>query len=256
MRRRKIRNMKKIEFKQLYPEQIEVRPAEVNKDSRRVTLLLYIDSRCAANILNEAVGEFNWQMEYKDVAGQIYGRLSIWDEDREIWVYKEDTGEESNISAAKGLSSDILKRCLARWGCDYLYTAPKIKIKAPDNYFLGDKMTMTFYVKSIEYYDRRISSLTIADRFDNVVFDWKINRDSYEPEEIRFQARKQEETDEQRRLGQLQAWYDGKVKDPSYNRVELDKFKAYFTKQAATFRYKNMDCDLLWTKWVRRMRAS
>lgn len=244
--------MRQIEFKTLYPDQIEVRPAEVRNG--KVTLLLYIDSRCAANILNEAVGEFNWQIEYKDVAGQIYGRLGIWDEDKDMWVYKEDTGSESNIEAKKGLSSDILKRCLARWGCDYLYTAPRIKVPAPDNYFFLEKFTMTFYVKSIKYSDRKIVQLTIADRFDNIVFNWDYNNGEIGTDEIHLQARQQEttQTDEQRRLNQLAAWFKEKQKDPAYDKVELVKFKDHYKAQAPTFKYKNYNCDLLWSSWNNR----
>ena len=167
--------MCKLNFKGLTPNQIEVRPTGTNVKGQ-CTLLLYIDSRCAANILNDVVGEFNWSIEYKDVGGKVYGKLSIYDEERGIWVHKEDTGSASEFEADKGLSSDILKRCLARWGCDYLYTAPKIKIQCPDNYYFNDKMTMTFSVKSIGYVGKNISQLTIVDRFDNVVFDWTTNQ--------------------------------------------------------------------------------
>ena len=164
--------MKEIHFPLLSPEQIEVRVAE-SKIKGTATILLYIDSRAAADILDQTVGAYNWSMEYKDVAGQIYGRLSIWDEDRQIWVYKEDTGEESNISAAKGLSSDILKRCLARWGCNYLYSSPKIKLtNLPDNYYFNEKMTMTFTVKDIAYEGKKISKLSIVDRWGNEVYSW------------------------------------------------------------------------------------
>lgn len=244
--------MKQIEFKPLYPEQIEVRPAEAKNG--KATLLLYIDSRCAANILNETVGEFNWQIEYKEVSNKIYGRLSIWDDDRKMWVYKEDTGSESNIEADKGLSSDILKRCLARWGCDYLYTAPRIKIDTPANYYFNDRLTMTFYVKEIQYYEKRISRLVIADRFNNVVFDWTINQGTAETEEIHLQG-KQQETPEQRRLGQLATWFKEKQKDRNYDKEELVKFKDYYKAQAATFKYKDFKCDLLWKIWNEKLSA-
>ena len=165
----------KINFKCLTPTQIEVRPTGTTPKGQ-CTLLLYIDSRCASNILDETVGAFNWSIEYKPIGDKVFGRLSIYDEERNIWVYKEDTGSASEFEADKGLSSDILKRCLARWGCDCLYTAPKIKIQCPENYYFNDKMTMSFSVKSIDYIGKRISQLTIVDRFDNVVFDWAINQ--------------------------------------------------------------------------------
>lgn len=171
----KVATSGKINFKHLTPNQIEVRPTGTTPKGQ-CTLLLYIDSRCASNILDETVGAFNWSIEYKSIGDKVFGRLSIYDEERNIWVHKEDTGSASEFEADKGLSSDILKRCLARWGCDCLYTAPKIKIQCPENYYFNDKMTMSFSVKSIDYVGKRISQLTIVDRFDNVVFDWTINQ--------------------------------------------------------------------------------
>ena len=171
----KVATSGKINFRSLTPNQIEVRPTGTTPKGQ-CTLLLYIDSRCASNILDETVGAFNWSIEYKSIGDKVFGRLSIYDEERNIWVHKEDTGSASEFEADKGLSSDILKRCLARWGCDCLYTAPKIKIQCPENYYFNDKMTMSFSVKSIDYVGKRISQLTIVDRFDNVVFDWTINQ--------------------------------------------------------------------------------
>ena len=171
----KVATSSKINFRGLTPNQIEVRPTGTTPKGQ-CTLLLYIDGRCAANILDETVGAYNWTIEYKPIGDKVFGRLSIYDEDRNIWIHKEDTGAESNIEADKGLSSDILKRCLARWGCNHLYSAPKINIKCPDNYYYNDKMTMTFSIKSIDYIGKQISQLTIVDRFDNVVFNWTIDQ--------------------------------------------------------------------------------
>lgn len=171
----KVATSSKINFRGLTPNQIEVRPTGTTPKGQ-CTLLLYIDSRCASNILDETVGAFNWSIEYKPIGDKVFGRLSIYDEEGNIWVHKEDTGSASEFESDKGLSSDILKRCLARWGCDYLYTAPKIKIQCPNTYYFNDKMTMSFSVKSIDYVGKHISQLTIADRFDNVVFDWAINQ--------------------------------------------------------------------------------
>lgn len=158
-----------LNFPLLRADQIEVRPTDTKKQGR-CTLLLYMDSRCAANILNDTVGVFNWQMEYKSLGDKIYGRLSIWDVDKQCWIAKEDTGSESNIDPGKGLSSDILKRCLARWGCDYLYTSPRIAIQCPDHYYYDGKMSMIFSVADIGYTNKRISYLRIVDRFDKEVF--------------------------------------------------------------------------------------
>ncbi len=160
----------KIGFRKLTAQDVEVRPTNT-KNKGCCELLLYIDSRAAADILNEAVGQFGWTIEYKEVAGKTYGRLSIWDNDNQRWVFKEDTGSESNIEADKGLASDILKRCLARWGCDALYSAPRIKVKCPSDWYLNDKMTMTFYVSRISIDENnRIDELEIVNRFGDVVY--------------------------------------------------------------------------------------
>ena len=176
--------MKQIEFKGLSPDQIEVRPTDT-REKGKCTLLLYMHSRSAGDILDNAVGAFNWKIEYKEVNKTTFGILSIYDEEKGVWVSKEDTGSESNIEASKGLASDILKRCLARWGWNHLYTAPKIKIDCPDKYYLNingqEKMTMTFKVAHIAYQGKQIVELTIVDRFDNVVFDWKIGGKAESP---------------------------------------------------------------------------
>lgn len=160
-----------IEFKPLKPQQIEVRPTNT-KNKGRASLLLYIDSRAAAEILDETFGTFNWQIEYKPINDKIYGRLSILNPITNQWVVKEDTGSESNIEADKGQASDILKRCLARWGCNFLYSAPDITINCPDKYYYNDKLSMSFKVSEIEYIDKKISKLTIVDKFNNIVFNW------------------------------------------------------------------------------------
>lgn len=125
--------MKKI--RNLKAQEIEVRYGNKLKDGR-VNMLLYIDSRAATELLDETYGMENWNLEYKSVGNQIYGRLSIYDEQSQRWVYREDTGSESNIEAQKGLSSDILKRCLARFGCNGLYSSPQITINESEAYGL------------------------------------------------------------------------------------------------------------------------
>lgn len=176
--------MREIKFKPLTAEQIEVRPTDT-KYIGKCTLLLYIDSRQAASILNETVGVMNWQMEYKDVAGKIYGRLSIWDDERKCWVYKEDTGSEGNIEADKSLSSDILKRCLARWGCDHLYYTPKVRINCDESYYNNGKMTMTFTVADIAFdEDKTCTRLAIVDRYGECVYYYNDSAEHQEGQDI------------------------------------------------------------------------
>lgn len=167
--------MQELNFKPLTAEQIEVRPTATNVKGK-CTLLLYINSRCAAQIMNETVGVMNWQIEYKDVGGTIYGRLSVYDSEKGQWISKEDTGSEGNIEAEKSLSSDILKRTIARWGCDYLYYTPKINISCPESYYYNGKMTMTFNVNEIVFEGKKCVRLVIADRFGNIAFNFDANK--------------------------------------------------------------------------------
>ena len=152
--------MKQIEFKGFEPHQIEVRPTDT-KEKGKCTLLLYMHSRCAGDILDAAVGPFNWKIEYKEVNKTTFGILSIYDEEKGMWVSKEDTGSESNIEASKGLASDILKRCLARWGWNHLYTAPRIIVNCPDSYYTKnggqERMTMTFRVVHVAYEEKQMT---------------------------------------------------------------------------------------------------
>lgn len=155
--------MKKI--RTLKANEIEVRTAMV-KDGK-ASQLLYIDSRAATDLLDETYGMENWTIEYKDVAGQIYGRLSIYDVETNRWVFREDTGSPANIEKEKSLASDIVKRCIVRFGVTELYSTPKIVI--PD-----DGYGNTGYkVSEIEYNeDREIIHLVIVNRFNKEVFRW------------------------------------------------------------------------------------
>ena len=155
-----------IKFRTLRADEIEVRP-QVVKDGKG-TLLLYIDSRAVVELLNETVGASNWTMDFKEVAGQTVGMLGIWDEEKGQFVYKSDTGSESNVEAQKGLFSDCYKRCLSRWGVDELYSAPKIQV--PDD---GYKCT-GYKVSEIRYDGKRkINHLVIVNRFGKEVFRWE-----------------------------------------------------------------------------------
>lgn len=155
-----------IEWDLLTPEDIEVRVATTRNG--KTTLLLFQDSRCAMRALDKQFGNFGWQMDYKVVGDQIYGTLSIYDEEKDIWVSKSDTGDKSNISEDKGQSSDILKRCIVRWGyARELYTAPKIVVD-DDGYGCSG-----YKVSEISYDgNRKIIHLVLVNRFGKEVFRW------------------------------------------------------------------------------------
>ena len=116
-----------MEFRDLRADEIDCRVATVSE--KGVSLLLYKDARCDMNILDETVGPMNWMRSHcRDNANCI---VSIWDDKKEQWVSKEDTGTESFTEAEKGLASDSFKRACFNWGIGReLYTAPFIWVKA------------------------------------------------------------------------------------------------------------------------------
>ena len=114
-------------FRELRADEIDCRVSTVT--NKGVSLLLYKDARCDMNILDETVGPENWQRRHsRDNANCI---VSIWDDQKEMWVEKEDTGTESNTEKEKGLASDSFKRACFNWGIGReLYTAPFIWVDA------------------------------------------------------------------------------------------------------------------------------
>lgn len=140
--------MKKIEFRALVASEIDCRVNTVSENG--CTLLLYKDARCDMNILDETVGALNWQRTHsRDNANCT---VSIYDEEKQQWIGKEDTGTESFTEKEKGLASDSFKRACFNWGIGReLYTAPVIRVKAEcvtlkpkgDKYTTYDKFRVT-----------------------------------------------------------------------------------------------------------------
>lgn len=143
-----------LKFRDLKADEIECRVAQVSREGKGFSLLLYKDSRVDMNVLDETVGALNWQRSHtRENANCI---VSIWDEDKKVWVSKEDTGTESNTEAEKGLASDSFKRACFNWGIGReLYTAPFIWLKE------GDPKTDRFAVDSIAIENKKIIALSI-----------------------------------------------------------------------------------------------
>lgn len=117
--------MKNIEFRTLRADEIDCRVAMISE--KGLSLLLYKDARVDQNILDETVGCMNWQRSHSRENANC--TISIWDEDKNQWVSKEDTGVESMTEKEKGLASDSFKRAAFNWGIGReLYSAPFIWI--------------------------------------------------------------------------------------------------------------------------------
>lgn len=150
-----------LKFRTLCASEIECRVGTIN--NKGLTLLLYKDARCDMNILDETVKPMNWTRSHsRENANCI---VSIWDNEKLMWVSKEDTGTESKTEAEKGLASDSFKRACVNWGIGReLYTAPRIWIPAERVGLSKDgrKLYDRLQVKDITYNERReITSLVI-----------------------------------------------------------------------------------------------
>lgn len=232
----------KINWDTLTPYDIEVRVATVKNG--KATLLLYQDGRCTARNLDKMFGSFGWQIEYEVVGDQIYGKLSIYDEEKNQWVCKMDTGDKSNISEDKGQSSDILKRCAVRWGfATELYTSPKIVI--PD-----DGYGNTGYkVGDIAYNsEREICYLTIVNRFGKKVFEW-----NNEGGEVQIEQPKTQPTSTEEKKGNPVSNLDAliffcKQTKTADNEKELTKFYNYYKDKANNWKGIFLP-EQMWQRW-------
>ena len=164
-----------IKFRPLKFNEIECRVNQIS--DKGLTLLLYKDARCDMNILDETIGVMNWQREHKELKGNIYCGVSIYNKDINQWTTKWDSGKESNTEAVKGEASDSFKRACVNWGIGReLYTAPFIwipndrcEIKKNDK---GKYYTTTkFRVGNISYDEKRnINGIIIINEKKEVVF--------------------------------------------------------------------------------------
>ena len=163
-----------LNFRTLKASEIDVKPQTVKENG--FSLLLYKNARVDMELLDEVVGPLNWQRKHsRDNANCI---VSIYDEDKKIWVEKEDTGTESFTEKEKGLASDSFKRACFNWGIGReLYSAPFIWINESKYITKSNNgklvLNSKFYVKSIEYENRNIIHLEVVDNKNNLVFKYE-----------------------------------------------------------------------------------
>ena len=144
-------------FRTLKANEIECRIAQINKDGKGLSLLLYKDARVDQNLLDETVGPLNWQRSHQLIGDRLYCTVSIYDADKQQWISKQDVGTESYTEKEKGQASDSFKRACFNFGIGReLYTAPFIWINAEDcNITKDNKCYDNFEVTEIGYNDNR-----------------------------------------------------------------------------------------------------
>ena len=167
-------------FRDLKADEIDCRISQLDEKGEWLSLLLYKDARVDQNILDETVTPMGWQRDHKELKGNIYCGISIWDKDKQQWITKWDCGKESFTEAEKGESSDSFKRAGFNWGIGReLYTAPKIFIKKEDEkgqnfetYQRKGKLACktSFKIEKIEIKNKEITGLAIKNNKGKRVF--------------------------------------------------------------------------------------
>jgi len=164
-----------LNFRYLKAEEIDCRVQSVKPNG--LVLLLYKDARVDMNILDETVGQQNWQREHYECKGNLFCKVAIKCDDD--WVWKSDCGVESFSEAQKGEASDSFKRACFNWGIGReLYTAPftwipaeKCKITEKNGrHFCYDR----FSVEKIVIENKKITALAIWNDTQNCrAFVWQ-----------------------------------------------------------------------------------
>lgn len=262
--------MENIKFRTLYPSEIEVRPQNKAKNSDTKILLLYIDSRAVTTLLDETVGNLNWQNTFYEANGLLFNKLSIRHPETGEWISRSDTGSESTIEENKGKVSDTFKRCLSRFGVTELYSSPKIEVQDDGYGCTGYK------VSEIAYDDnRKITHLVIVNRFGWEMARWDAN--ARQPKQVPVQAPIQPNTapvtpqavqpqpiqpqpvqpqpqySKEALIENLRANAEIEALRPGVNIGMLRKFAEYYTNRISNNGWTgNFDFGLMWGKWQKK----
>ena len=163
--------------------EIDFRVQSIN-NGKYATILAYKDARVDMNRLDDVVGVAYWKREHFD--GNTRCRVSIWNENINEWVGKEDVGTQSQTEKEKGLASDSFKRACFNLGIGReLYDYPQISILLKENevQLTGQdrpKYRATFDLKIKEwkwvsfFNENKIVGLFAKDQNDVLRYSWGV----------------------------------------------------------------------------------
>lgn len=159
-----------MEFRDLTEQEIDCRVQSCGKlkeGTLWARLLLYKDARVDMKLLDEVVGQENWQRDHKELKGNMYCGVGIWNEKRQQWIWKWDCGSESNTEKEKGEASDSFKRACANWGIGReLYTKIPIKVFGLPK-TEKDAVDGSFMVEKIKIENKEIVALSLMFKANN-----------------------------------------------------------------------------------------
>lgn len=220
------------EIRLLTQNEIECRVGMIRENG--LSLLLYKDARVDMKILDEVFGPFNWQRYHEMIGGNLYCKVSVWDEEKHQWITKMDVGTESYTEKEKGQASDSFKRACVSLGIGReLYTAPFIWIPASkvniqrrgDRYEIKDR----FFVQRISYNENReISGLVIQNQHHQIVYvfqDPAWQQESNTQEKWKSQEKPKEEFSEKVEKIQKELRRTGIALDTVLARYQVDSIQ-------------------------------
>ena len=114
--------MSKLEFRNLYAEEIECKATVVGS---QIEIALHCRAETCTQLLNEVVGPMDWEKEYTNNNRNCIVR--IWDKEKQRMISKEDCGGgQTEVDGLKGQASNGFKRvCALGWGLGIeLYSQP------------------------------------------------------------------------------------------------------------------------------------
>ena len=160
--------MKQIVFRDLRPEEIEVRIGNIIKDKdgkpKAFQLLLYKTSRTDMIVLDETFGTFGWRNHFYQVKNTMVCSIEVYDEETGQWINKDNGGDDDfTVEQVKAELSDSLKRAGSTLGIGRkLYTASKIYMVVNID---ENNTTKSYYqVKEVEYDDTSITKLVVINK--------------------------------------------------------------------------------------------
>jgi len=125
-----------------------------SKNKPNASCVAYIDARDVMDLLDEVVGENNWQDDYKLVDGKLLAGIGIKSENQ--WIWKWDTGTESDVEGEKGQMSDAFKRAAVKWGVGRFLYGLEVKYVVTD----GPKSDSHKYPKVIDSNGKTVFDIT------------------------------------------------------------------------------------------------
>lgn len=121
--------------KPIQPHEIEWRVS--NAKDGKILVVPYITNRCVMERFDAEFTPFGWQNNFETWRDKGV-KCGIGVRNGDIWIWKYDGADESDIEPTKGGFSDSMKRVAVQWGIGRdLYNYPKVYIETDGRYIPG-----------------------------------------------------------------------------------------------------------------------